>query len=159
MLILKYYNNKATCIQDYGDIRDKFSSEGNTIDYMIKCYFLPESNELLLFAASYAGDIVVFQAVPNDLIHKASLSGGHTEVVRTIQYLPDKNIILSGAEDGRVCEWKPTVQKDEDMTVDDEKIDYLTGDNLRREEIRKKYRYILNPYYLKDSKKRRNHKP
>ena len=127
---------------------------------MIRCSYQPETDELLLFAGSHEGDVVVFQAVPGDLIHKASLVGGHTDVVRTIQYFPDDGVILSGAEDGRVCQWKtqkpvepePTPTEETMNDEDGENIDFLTGDTLRRKDIRKRYRYVINPYYLKPKK-------
>lgn len=146
-------------MQNYGDVRERFSSEGNTIDYMIDCFYDNQSEKLFLFAGSYGGDMVMFQPVPNDLIHVASLAGGHNDVVRSVVNVPNSEFILSGAEDGRVCQWESAKNEDmegssdsdNDMRDHDEPI-YLSGKNLRKKELREKFKYVLNPNYLPNKK-------
>ena len=135
----------SVCLQSYGDVRERFSGEGRTIDYMIDCVYQPNTDELLLFAGSHAGDMVLFQPQPNDLLHRASFDKGHTDVVRAIQYLPEDDLILSAGEDGRVCVWKPS---NPTQTVEEE-ADYLTGSNLAKDSVRQRFRYVLNPYYMR----------
>lgn len=115
---------------------------------MIDCCYNSDSEKLFLFAGSYSGDIVMFQPVPDDLIHSASLAGGHTDVVRSIVDIPQAEFILSGSEDGRLCQWEPYSEpEDEEMDTDEPAL--LSGKNLRREDLRQRFRYVLNPYYLK----------
>jgi len=144
------------CLQNYGDVRERFSHEGRTVDYMIDCHYQPATDELLLFAGSHAGDMVIFQPTPQDLLHKASLDGGHTDVIRAVQYFPTQSVILSAGEDGKVCHWRasnenvipPTEEGDDESMVDD-----LSDHNVRRA-LRNRYRYVLNPYYLRKNQRR-----
>jgi WD40 repeat protein len=83
---------------------DSFFSLDQTGSYILPLFF---ANFLTHQAdiTKCSGDINVMHVNIGQLQLCQSLRGGHTEIVRSIHWNPQDNVMFSGGEDAKLCTW------------------------------------------------------
>ncbi|CEP09682.1 hypothetical protein [Parasitella parasitica] len=92
-------------ICNFGDIR----SIGSTpVDYAIDCSYDPIAQRFYLITGDNSGTVDFFHVNIGQLQHCQQLrvTGGHSDVVRSLYWHHPTQSILSGGEDGRLCAWQ-----------------------------------------------------
>jgi WD40 repeat protein len=60
------------------------------------------------FVSCFSGDINLMHVNIGQLQLCQTLKGGHTEVVRSVAWNPQTNVMYSGGEDSKLCTWTST---------------------------------------------------
>ena len=55
-----------------------------------------------------SGDVVVMQVTEQGVAPRFRFAGGHQAVVRSFHWDSTSNLVITGAEDSRLCVWAPT---------------------------------------------------
>lgn len=115
-------------VSNFGDIRQATQPGHLQLDYAVDCrydsvaqrlYLLTGSNRLVdtvpfciclsssnrQLTSISSGDINVMHVNIGQLQLCQSLKGGHTEVIRSIHWNPQDNVMFSGGEDAKLCTW------------------------------------------------------
>ncbi|EGG12229.1 uncharacterized protein MELLADRAFT_89307 [Melampsora larici-populina 98AG31] len=115
-------------IQDFGDIRlgeleRPHSSWRDPTSYLIDSTNLPKHVDPIqsrfgYFSGSQSGEVSLIEPsnqsnVPWNLL--ASLTGGHTDIVRSAIVDERSGMILTGGEDGNICLWPNVFEQDVEM--------------------------------------------
>ncbi|CAG8443118.1 17870_t:CDS:2 [Acaulospora morrowiae] len=95
--------SECNLLCDFGDVRQS----SVPIDYAIDCQFDSSTNRLFLFTGSQTGVLGVLHVAVNELQLCQTLSGGHSEIIRSVFWNPKTNIFLTGGEDAKLCLWGP----------------------------------------------------
>ncbi|ORX60300.1 WD40 repeat-like protein [Hesseltinella vesiculosa] len=95
------YTLDGDLVCDYGQLKN---IEG--VDYAIDCLFDQTTSRLYLATGNNNGDVSLFHVNINELQRCQVLSGGHTDVVRSIYWNHTSQSILTGGEDGKMCAWQ-----------------------------------------------------
>ncbi|EGG21348.1 WD40 repeat-containing protein [Cavenderia fasciculata] len=79
------------------------------VNYFVTCQYDAANNALLLFGGNYSGLGLVYQvnsdAQQPSVVPIATLSNGHSDIIRSIYWNRTTNVILSAGEDGSLCFW------------------------------------------------------
>lgn len=114
----------AQRIVDYGDIRalsrgqSLASSDGSgegkaegprgdwgfDVDYIVGCRYEAEGDRLWLVTGGFEGGACLATVSPDSIIPEAMLGGGHSEQVRTFDWLGGS--VATGGEDAKICLWR-----------------------------------------------------
>ncbi|RUP52008.1 LOW QUALITY PROTEIN: hypothetical protein BC936DRAFT_143594, partial [Jimgerdemannia flammicorona] len=98
--------NKVTLNIDKAVQRDHCTISNNCKRFVLIIVF--SSLPYPLLHASISGDINFLHVNMNQLQLCQVLRGGHTEVVRSVHWDTKTNMLLSGAEDAKLCLWTGT---------------------------------------------------
>jgi len=92
------------------NFRQQLGEMGDTnISLLIDCKYLKRSDQLLLFTSSLSGRVDIFDINEFDVTLIARLpEKSHTDVVRTISLTPNKDLYITGGDDGVLCIWNKT---------------------------------------------------
>lgn len=138
----------AQRIVDYGDIRalsrgqsPASSGEGKAegsrgnwgfdVDYIVGCRYEGEGDMLWLVTGGFEGGACLATVSPDSIIPEAMLSGGHSEQVRTFDWLGDS--LATGGEDGKICLWGIHGSEEDDEMMEGSGLS--TDDGSRRDGI------------------------
>lgn len=101
-----WHYDSAQRLADFGDARTTLSSIANIpLQYMIGCHW--DGRDLNLLSGNTDGDCAYFKVDAGSMSLKKVLSGGHKSCIRSLTSLTN-NVILTGGEDSRLCEWDLT---------------------------------------------------
>ncbi|KAJ2483456.1 hypothetical protein EV174_002945 [Coemansia sp. RSA 2320] len=110
METLQLWTTEASRLADFGDVRD-LAESGVPIDYIIECRYDPQSERLYMAGGTNEGDIHLLHVGASSFEHIQALKGGHSSIVRGLNWDPAQGWAVAGGEDGRVSWWetsKPT---------------------------------------------------
>eukprot|EP00978_Attheya_sp_CCMP212_P013213 scaffold33177_cov54-Attheya_sp.AAC.3 len=91
--------------------RNTATTTSNNIDYLVGCSWDSARQELSLLAGNSNGQAAMFKVDAGTMTFTHTLSGGHRGCVRSFTRTScssngtQSNIILTGGEDARLCEW------------------------------------------------------
>ncbi|CAO3675571.1 unnamed protein product [Umbelopsis vinacea] len=105
---LSLHSVEGDLISDFKDIRQASQPGLLQVDYAIDCQYDPITQRLYLMTGSNSGDINLMHVNIGQLQVCQTLKGGHTEVVRSIAWNPQTNVLYSGGEDAKLCTWSST---------------------------------------------------
>ncbi|PVU85418.1 hypothetical protein BB559_003545 [Furculomyces boomerangus] len=105
MNTLSLWYEDSTMISDLGSICNEDQSKGTIIDYAISTAYDTNSSNLYLNAGDIEGNIYLYNVNVDGLHPIQSLTGGHTDIVRCINWDFAGHKAISGGEDGRICFW------------------------------------------------------
>jgi len=63
------------------------------------------TNQFFIVGGTFLGRILIFEILNGDLVQYAHLEGGHTSQIRSFYWDTSNNVIVSGADDGKLCVW------------------------------------------------------
>ncbi|KAG2177821.1 hypothetical protein INT43_003068 [Umbelopsis isabellina] len=102
---LSLHNLEGDVVSNFGDIRQATQPGQLQVDYAVDCRYEPVAQRLYMLTGSNSGDINVMHVNIGQLQLCQSLKGGHTEVIRSIHWNPQDNVMFSGGEDAKLCTW------------------------------------------------------
>ncbi|OLY83955.1 WD repeat-containing protein 89 [Smittium mucronatum] len=105
MNTLSLWTNECTLVRDFKDLINEDPDKGPLIDYVVNCEFNGSDNNLYLTTGDISGNVDVFMVGIDNLSHLSRLSGGHSDIVRCIDYNFSRGTAISGGEDGLICLW------------------------------------------------------
>jgi hypothetical protein len=99
---------EAHHLRDYGYVPD--SGVGVDVHYLVSgggSEYDPATQRLYTVAGSQTGDLAILEASMEGLQLRATLTSGHTDIVRAARFAPQRQggLLLSVGEDGAVCTW------------------------------------------------------
>ncbi|KAI7897698.1 WD40-repeat-containing domain protein [Cokeromyces recurvatus] len=99
------HTSEGDVICDFGDVRGINVTE---VDYAIDCNYDPINQRFYLITGNNTGTVDFFHVNIGQLQHcqQLKMSGGHTDVVRSLYWNHPTQSILTGGEDGRLCAWQ-----------------------------------------------------
>ncbi|XP_066464284.1 WD repeat-containing protein 89 [Eleutherodactylus coqui] len=87
------------------DMRENVS--GCSIDYLISGFYQKRRNSLLLLGGSQGGDISLLNCGLDKVTHLKTLTGGHSDIVRSAYWCEGDDSLITGGEDAQLLLWKP----------------------------------------------------
>ncbi|OMJ11339.1 WD repeat-containing protein 89 [Smittium culicis] len=105
MNTLSLWSDDCTLVKDYGSLINEDDSKGPLIDYAVNCDFNEANNSLYLTTGDISGNLDVFNVEIGGVSHLTRLIGGHSDIVRCIEFNFAHNTAITGGEDGLICLW------------------------------------------------------
>jgi hypothetical protein len=95
-------------LRDYGYVPD--SGVGVEVHYLVNgggSEYDPITQRLYSVAGSQGGELAILEASMEGLQLRATLAGGHTDIVRAARFAPQRQggLLVSVGEDGAICTW------------------------------------------------------
>lgn len=78
--------------------------EEHNVDYLVDC--MADGASLRLLSGRYDGAASLLSVEPSGCSHLANMEQGHSDVVRCCAFLPQREIMYTGGEDGQVIAWQ-----------------------------------------------------
>ncbi|XP_073426973.1 WD repeat-containing protein 89 [Dendrobates tinctorius] len=91
------------------DVRENVG--GCHINYLIGGFYHESWNALFLLGGSHNGDISLLNCVLGRVAHLKTLTGGHTDIVRSVYWCGGDDSLITGGEDAQLLLWKPKVKE------------------------------------------------
>ncbi|PVV02785.1 hypothetical protein BB560_002753 [Smittium megazygosporum] len=107
MNTLSFWTNESTKLSEFNDLCSEESNANQEmpVDYMISCTYDSSSNNMYLNSGDFSGNVHLFKANTDRLDKVLTLSGGHSDIVRSVQWDFQNYKAVSGGEDGKICLW------------------------------------------------------
>lgn len=97
-------------ISTFGNLRESLVLSGVRVDYFIDCIFDSRTQRLFLIGGTFDGNIEIFHVNKDSISVAASLHGGHTEMIRSVNFDPVTDSFVSCGEDSMLCLWSATAR-------------------------------------------------
>lgn len=97
---------EATMTTEFKNPREENGS-GEQLNYFIDCMYHPVKDQLYFVGGTHSGRLQVFHVKDSELETVCPLMGGHTAVVRCLEWDHKSEILLTSGEDSIISCWKP----------------------------------------------------
>jgi len=97
---------KATMTTEFKNPREENGS-GDRLDYFINCLYHPVKDQLFFIGGTQSGRLHMFHVKDSELETVCPLMGGHTAIVRCLEWDHKTETLLTGGEDSIISCWKP----------------------------------------------------
>ncbi|KAK9765567.1 hypothetical protein K7432_005988 [Basidiobolus ranarum] len=98
------WNHEGEVLANFGDTRQAVEQQF-PLNYAIDCRYDTSAQRLYLLGGTIDGDMGIFHVNADSLQLCDILSGGHTDIVRSVYWDVPSGILLSGGEDAKLCYW------------------------------------------------------
>ncbi|KAI9017490.1 WD40-repeat-containing domain protein [Gaertneriomyces semiglobifer] len=95
-------------MHDFGDVRVSCEAQGVKLDYLIDSQYASYSGRLFLVGGDQDGNLGIFHVTIGKLELVHTLNGGHSDIVRGVDWDVPCGTLISGAEDGQITLWRNT---------------------------------------------------
>ncbi|XP_068691830.1 WD repeat-containing protein 89-like [Montipora foliosa] len=97
---------ESTMTTEFTNPREENGS-GEELNYFIDCAYHQMKDQLFFIGGTHSGRLHVFHVKDSELETVCPLMGGHTAIVRCLEFDQKTETILTGGEDSIISCWKP----------------------------------------------------
>ncbi|ORX95735.1 WD40 repeat-like protein [Basidiobolus meristosporus CBS 931.73] len=101
------WNHEGETLANFGDTRQAVEQQF-PMNYAIDCHYDSATQRLYLLGGTIDGDMGIFHVNSDSLQLCDVLSGGHTDIVRSVYWDITSGTMISGGEDAKLCYWDPS---------------------------------------------------
>ncbi|KAI9144980.1 WD40-repeat-containing domain protein [Paraphysoderma sedebokerense] len=107
---LRIWNAEGEKLFNYGDVRGLSDSYADlSLEYMVNLQYDSNSDKLYLLSGSHGGQISIFNINGSDFNLLSLLQptvNTHNETIRTVHWDFQRELLMSGSEDSKLCIWR-----------------------------------------------------
>eukprot|EP00050_Salpingoeca_kvevrii_P012514 m.23170 g.23170 ORF g.23170 m.23170 type:complete len:135 (-) comp4071_c0_seq1:142-546(-) len=117
-------------------------AQGHEIDYLVDCVYHPSTERLYVVAGSHAGCLEILHVNQDSITPALLLEGGHSSTVRSMDWDPVAETIVTGGEDSYMTLWTATAPPEGESPRKEAKMTTSSSGSSAAAAARKK----ANPY-------------